>query len=113
MLLTSPPMRAKTDKDLVNVGVPRAVHERASDWCKRKRFSQRDLLEGLLEWFLDQDDPVQRAMLGDVDQGMERFYIDVIRRRADEMEKALKQNPTRAVRHTPRRKMGDYVIVND
>jgi hypothetical protein len=105
--------KPKRDKDLVNVGVPRGIHEEASEWCKRKRFSQRDLLEGLLVWFLKQDEPVQRAMLGDVDEGMEHYYIDVIRQKADELEAGLKSHPRQAVHSTPRRKMGTLAVVDD
>jgi hypothetical protein len=95
------------------VQVTRDAKDALATWIEEHDRPAQSLIVGkVLLWFLGRPQPVQRIILGGVDEGMENAYADCL----DEMAQSLRempQNPTRAVHSLPRRKMGTLAVVDD
>lgn len=52
------------DLENLRIRVASEVNERLSRFCDKKRISKQDVIDGMLRWFLDQEDLVQSLIAG-------------------------------------------------
>lgn len=50
----------------LRLNVDADLHTKWTDMCDRKRITQQDAIEAVLEWFLGQDDLAQSGVLGQI-----------------------------------------------
>lgn len=83
-------MARTEDEDMkpatMNLDVPPEAAAAFRKWCKRKKMTQRAVLSELMMRFVEEPDAVKRVRIGDVDEGLERAYANVLRRMADDLE---------------------------
>jgi hypothetical protein len=75
----------------VSVAIHKDTHAKFAKACKQRSVgrSMNDAATRLVEWFVRQSQPVQTAVLSDVDAGMEHYYAAALEQLAeDERQRA-------------------------
>jgi hypothetical protein len=88
----------------VSVAIHKDTHAKFAKACKQRSVgrSMNDAATRLVEWFVRQSQPVQTAVLSDVDSGMEHYYAAALEQLAeDERRKGTGQNHTHGPGSSP------------
>lgn len=68
-------MAKKREGDRTNVAILPEVYAKFHAYCAQRKAIKTGVVNALIEWFLALPTPMQSAILGVVDPGMEQYYI--------------------------------------
>lgn len=63
---------------MTSIAIEAGVHARVAALCEKRHWKIRDVVASVLDWWLHEPPPVQRAILEDVDEEMEDAYAEVL-----------------------------------
>ncbi len=77
-------------RENLRIRVLESVNSRLTDFCIEKKISKQDAIDGLLEWFLEQDPMLQLLIVGRVDESYRDQVARLVLERLEAPPKKLK-----------------------
>ncbi len=80
-------------RENLRIRVLESINTQLSAFCADRKISKQDAIDGLLEWFLEQDETLQLLIVGRVPASDQNPIARMVLNRLSERPKKSKRNP--------------------